>query len=137
MCLASAVMPEDSAYVKPLSPIPTEIKDLSFYESPDSAYSAAALMDSQKSCLRARSAAYQQLRAWQNAMHAKLGDLYRNSERQWDKEYNATKDPKLKKQLGEWQTKLSEAFAKMNQQVDQEYQTAVNQVHFKIPCSGK
>ena len=34
MCLASAAMPEDSDYVKPLSPIPTQIKNLSFYTSP-------------------------------------------------------------------------------------------------------
>jgi hypothetical protein len=70
-------------------------------------------------------------------MHAKLGDLYRNSEREWDKEHNATKDPKRIKQLGEWETKLGEAFAKMNTQVDEEYQAAVNQVHFKIPCPGE
>jgi uncharacterized FlaG/YvyC family protein len=70
-------------------------------------------------------------------MQSTLGESYRSAQKESEKQKNATKDPQKKKQLGRWESELSETVAKMSEQIDQEYEAAVKQVHFKISCSGK
>ena len=119
--------------VKVLGPIPTDFKKINDY------LPAESWIDPKvgKSCLSARTAAYENLRNWRDNYHHSMGRALRNSIKEAENEKAATKDPKRKKQIGEWETKLSEAVAKMNQQIDQEYEAAVKKVHFRIPCSGK
>jgi len=136
--MASAVLPEESrqSTFKVLGPIPSRIQDTELYLVPaDRNYDPAGLKG--ENCLKARSAVYDGLKHWQQSLHAKLGKAYRTAQKESEKEKAATKDPKRKKQIGEWETKLSINVHQMNKQIDDEYAAAVKKVHFKIPCSGK
>lgn len=125
-----------------LGPIPTDIKNI-YYESTltgrrgraDEVFDAPFLK--MGTCLKARSGAYDELKFWQRTMHADLGQNVRHAIKNAEAEKAATKDPKRKKQIGEWETRLSVAAQRLHQQIDDEYAAAVKKVHFNIPCSRK
>ncbi len=131
--IASADFPYEP--LKVLGPIPTDFKKISDYVSAEGEIDA--YYKGGTSCLKARTEVYERLRNWRDNYHHSINRAFRNSEKEAGKEKEATKDSKRKKQIGEWETKLSVANAKMASQIDDEYAAAVKKVHFKIPCSGK
>ena len=141
ICLAGAALSAEQleSSFKVLGPIPSNTSDLSLLfahpEDPGQIFERAKFSD--RGCLGARSDAYDRLKFWQREMHASLGKNVRRAIKNAEAEKAATKDPKRKKQIGEWETRLSVASQKLFQQIDDEYEAAVKQVHYKIPCSGK
>ena len=140
-CMAGAALPAEQleSSFKVLGPIPSNTSDLSLLfahpEDPGQIFERAKSSD--RGCLRARSDAYDRLKFWQREMHASLGKNVRRAIKNAEAEKAATKDPKRKKQIGEWETRLSVASQKLFQQIDDENEAAVKQVHFKIPCPAK
>jgi hypothetical protein len=120
-----------------LGPIPSDIKKTRIYLNLDQVYDDPNKGYKGPDCLRYRSAVYDDLKGLQREMHATLGQNFRHAIKEAEKEKAATKDPKRKKQIGEWETKLSVAVQQMNKQIDQDYEAAVKKVHFKVRCSDK
>ena len=137
-CMVGAALPAEQlkSSFKVLGPIPSRIEDTDiFLLHADDNYDPTQLKGG--NCLKSRSLVYDGLKSWQHSLHARLGEDKRHAIKNAEAEKAATKDPKRKKQIGEWETRLSVAVEKMNKQIDDEYEAAIKKVHFRIPCSGK
>ena len=141
-CMVGAALPAEplESSFKVLGPIPSDFKHSGFYRSAADFYDPYGHLSDifgSRGCLSARAYVYRNLKDWQYNMHARLGENVRHAIKNAEKEKAATKDPKRKKQIGEWEGRLSVAVQKMYQQIDDEYPAEIKNVHFSIRCSNK